>query len=64
MGAHWTPFAALELTAAATYVGSSLDSSIATGDVRLPSYTRIDVSAAWQVTPKFQAYLVDRQSHG
>jgi outer membrane receptor protein involved in Fe transport len=26
--------------------------------VRLSSYTRVDVSAAWQVTPKFQAYLV------
>ena len=57
VGAHWTPFAALELSAAATYVGTSLDSSIATGDMRLPSYTRIDVSAAWQVSSKFQAYL-------
>lgn len=57
LGAHWTPFAALELSAAATYVGSSLDSSVATGDVRLSSYTRIDVSAALQVSPKFQAYL-------
>jgi vitamin B12 transporter len=58
VGAHWTPLSTLEFSAAATYVGSSLDSSIATGDVRLSSYTRVDVSAAWQVTPKFQAYLV------
>jgi vitamin B12 transporter len=57
VGTHWTPFAALQLSAAATYVGSSLDSSIATGDVNLSSYTRFDVSAAWQVSPKFQAYL-------
>ena len=33
----------LQLSAAATYVGSSLDSSIATGDVRLDAYTRVDV---------------------
>ena len=58
VGAHWTPFAALELSASATYVGEALDSSIATGDVRLPSYTRVDVSASWQVTSNFQAYLV------
>ena len=38
-GAHWTPFAALKFSATATYVGSSLDSSIATGDVRLDAYT-------------------------
>ena len=25
--------------------------------MRLAAYTRIDVSAAWQVSPKFQAYL-------
>lgn len=57
VGAHWTPFAALQLSAAATYVGSARDSSIPTGDVRLDSYTRIDVSAAWQVSPRLQAYV-------
>jgi len=57
LGAHWKPMAALELSAAATYVGTSLDSSIATGDVRLDAYTRVDVSASWQVSQQFEAYL-------
>ena len=55
--AHWSPLAMLKLSAAATYVGSSLDSSIATGDVRIDAYTRLDVSAAWQVSSRFEAYL-------
>jgi vitamin B12 transporter len=55
--AHWSPLTALRLSAAATYVGNSLDSSIATGDVRIDSYTRLDVSAAWQVSSRFEAYL-------
>ena len=48
---------AWRLSAAATYVGSSFDSSIATGDVRLGAYTRVDVSAAWQVSPRLETYL-------
>lgn len=54
---HWSPMAILKLSAAATYVGNSFDSSIATGDVRLDAYTRFDVSAAWQVSPRFEAYV-------
>ncbi|HEU4486650.1 MAG TPA: TonB-dependent receptor [Povalibacter sp.] len=57
LGVHWLPSAAVSLSAAATYVGSSLDSSIATGDVRLSAYTLLDVSAVWQLTDRFQAYL-------
>ena len=57
VGAHWTPWTALRLSASATYVGESFDSSIPTGDVELDAYTRIDVSAAWQVSDKFQTYL-------
>ena len=57
VGAHWAPTTALKFSAAATYVGSSFDSSIATGDVTLPAYTLIDVSAVWQVSPHFEAYL-------
>jgi len=56
-GVHWTPLATLKLSASATYVGASFDSSIATGDVNLAPYTRIDASAAWQLTPRFEAYL-------
>jgi outer membrane receptor protein involved in Fe transport len=49
-----------------SYVGTSLDSSIATGDVQLPSYTLVDVSASWQVSRNFEAYaaidnLTDQQ---
>jgi outer membrane cobalamin receptor len=57
VGAHWTPVESLRFSASATYVGSSLDSSIATGDVRLDSYTRLDVSASWQASDKLEAYL-------
>ena len=54
---YWSPIAALRLSAAATYVGTALDSSIPTGDVRLDAYTRVDVSASWQVSERFEAYL-------
>ncbi len=57
VGLHWNPLPALGLSAAATHVGPALDSSIATGDVQLGSYTRMDVSAAWQVSPRFETYL-------
>src|SRR5689334_22133318 len=57
LGAHWAPNAAVSLAATATYVGSSFDSSIATGDVELPSHTVVDVSAVWQVSEQFQTYL-------
>jgi vitamin B12 transporter len=55
--AHWSPLSSLRFSAAATYVGSSFDSSIATGDVRLSPYTRVDVSAVWQLTPRLETYL-------
>jgi vitamin B12 transporter len=58
LGAHWAPSATLKFSAAATYVGSSLDSSIPTGDVEMPSYTTLDVSAVWKVSPRFETYLV------
>ena len=57
LGAHWSPRNTLKFSASATYVGSSFDSSIATGDVDLPAYTRIDVSAVWQVSPRLETYL-------
>jgi len=57
LGAHWAPSVALKFSASATYVGSSFDSSIATGDVQLPDYTLIDVSVVWQLTPHVETYL-------
>lgn len=56
-GVHWRPLDAWRFSASVTHVGSSLDSSIPTGDLRLDAYTRIDVSASWQATPNFEAYL-------
>ncbi len=55
--AHWTPVAPLKLSFSATYVGDSFDSSIATGDVRIDPYTRVDAAASWQVSTRFEAYL-------
>ncbi|HUQ12477.1 MAG TPA: TonB-dependent receptor [Steroidobacteraceae bacterium] len=57
VGVHWAPTSVLKFSASATYVGESFDSSIATGDVDLGSYTRVDVSAVWQVSEKFETYL-------
>jgi iron complex outermembrane receptor protein/vitamin B12 transporter len=57
VGAHFSPLSTLRFSASATYVGNSLDSSIATGDVRIDSYTRIDASAVWQVSEKFEAFV-------
>jgi vitamin B12 transporter len=57
LGAHWAPNAMLKFSAAATYTGSSFDSSIPTADVRLPAYTRIDASAVWQVSPRLETYF-------
>jgi vitamin B12 transporter len=38
-------------------VGTALDSSIPTGEVHLDAYTRVDVSASWKLSEKFEAYL-------
>jgi outer membrane cobalamin receptor len=57
VGLHFSPLSALTFSASATYVGESFDSSIATGDVDLDAYTRIDVSAVWQLSEKFETYL-------
>ncbi|WP_129646363.1 TonB-dependent receptor plug domain-containing protein [Peristeroidobacter agariperforans] len=54
---HWNPVDVLTLSAVATHVGSSFDSSIATGDVRLRGYNRVDVDAAWKFSPRFEMYV-------
>lgn len=54
---HWTPASSLSLSAVATHVGSSFDSSIATGDVRLRGYNRVDLDAAWKFSPRFEIYI-------
>jgi len=56
-GAQRTPAKSLTLSARANYVGSSFDSSIATGDVRLPAYTLLNVAASWVVSSTFEAWL-------
>jgi hypothetical protein len=57
VGVHFSPLAALRFSASATYVGESFDSSIATGDLDLDAYTRLDVSAVWQLSEKFETWL-------
>ncbi|HET9396770.1 MAG TPA: TonB-dependent receptor, partial [Nitrospiraceae bacterium] len=57
IGAHWAPTQSLKLSAAAVYTGSSFDSSIATGDVRLPDYLRIDATAVWTFSKRVEAFL-------
>ena len=57
VGVHWSPLSTLQFSASATYVGESFDSSIATGDLELDAYTRVDVSAVWRLSDKFETYL-------
>jgi outer membrane receptor protein involved in Fe transport len=57
VGVHWSPSNALRFSASATHVGSSFDSSIATGDVDLDAYTVLDVSAVWRMSDRFETYL-------
>ncbi len=56
-GVHWAPSKTLSFSASATHVGSSFDSSIATGDVRLDPYTRVDFTAVWKLSPRFETWL-------
>jgi outer membrane receptor protein involved in Fe transport len=56
-GATWEPIQSLKLSATASYVGSSFDSSIATGDVRLPDYTLLNVAASWEFSDSIEAWL-------
>ena len=56
-GVTWQPIESLNLSATASYVGESLDSSIATGDVHLPAYTLVNVAASWEINEKFEAWL-------
>jgi vitamin B12 transporter len=57
VAAHYSPLTALRFSASATHVGSSRDSSVATGDVRVDSYTRVDLTAAWRVSENFEAWV-------
>ncbi|HEY0685098.1 MAG TPA: TonB-dependent receptor [Steroidobacter sp.] len=57
LGVRWAPAPAFTISMAATYVGSSFDSSIATGDVRLPGYTRVDFDTVWQLSNHVEAYV-------
>ena len=54
---HWTPFDSFKLSAVATHVGSSFDSSIATGDVRMSGFNRVDVDATWMLASRFELYV-------
>lgn len=47
----------LNLHARLLYVGETFDSSIPTGDVRLPSYVRADTSLSWQLNSRLRLAL-------
>ncbi len=47
VAAAWRPLETLRLSLTALFVGSLLDSSIPTGDVRLDAYTRVDFATSW-----------------
>jgi iron complex outermembrane receptor protein/vitamin B12 transporter len=57
VGVHWAPVSSLTFSASATYVGESFDSSIATGDLDIDAYTRVDVSAVWRASENLETYL-------
>jgi vitamin B12 transporter len=56
-GVTWKHGDALKLSANASYIGSSFDSSIATGDVRLPAYTLLNVAASWEFSDRLEGWL-------
>ncbi|MCP5152079.1 MAG: TonB-dependent receptor [Chromatiales bacterium] len=56
-GATWEPYRGLTLRAGLTHVGEVLDSSIATGDVTLGAYTRLDLAARWMVRDDIEVSL-------
>ena len=56
-GAQWQPNERLKLSATASYVGSTFDSSIATGDERLPDYTLLNVAASWRFSQEIEAWV-------
>lgn len=45
---NWTVNNKLRINATNTYIGKTLDSSIATGDLVLDSFHRVDLNASWQ----------------
>lgn len=52
----WKPAPAVTLSATVLEVGSYIDNSIPTGDVRLPGHQRVDAGATWQVSSTFVLY--------
>jgi outer membrane receptor protein involved in Fe transport len=54
---RYAPTESLQFSLSGTHVGSVFDSSIPTGDVRLGAYTRVDATASWNMTEKFELFV-------
>ena len=52
----FTPFA-FNSTVSTSGAFGGVNGIYGNGDVRLDAYTRLDVSASWQLSPRFEAYL-------
>lgn len=53
----WSASSRLQLHLAARYVGEALDSSIPTGDLQLPAYTRLDMAADWRINSTASLFM-------
>jgi len=49
IGLYWTIAAAFTVHAGWQYIGERFDSSIPTGELALPSYTRLDFAVNWEI---------------
>jgi outer membrane cobalamin receptor len=57
MDARWQARPDLTFNLGIFYVGTTLDSSIPTGDRNLSPYTRVDLASVWSVTPNLKLSL-------
>jgi iron complex outermembrane receptor protein/vitamin B12 transporter len=54
IGLYWTIAAALTAHAGWQYIGERFDSSIPTGELALPSYSRLDFALNWEIADSIQ----------
>jgi outer membrane cobalamin receptor len=54
---QWHPVSVLDVSLQVLVVGDVLDFSVPTGERELDAYTRVDLAAAWRITPTWQLFL-------
>ncbi len=59
-GVGYRPEAPYRIYLGALFVDEVLESSIPTGDLTLPSYTRLDLTTSWELSKEFLLHLVVR----